>query len=157
MAKEEDREEAAERVRRALETATSGKDAPSDEEEDLRTRFPDPDSDERLRVPRGEALPEVPEAQFTRPSLPQADTGKGSAGLSPLKADMRGMGEASTIGITLAASIAVGTGLGWLVDRYLLKSSGTPWGLIVGFLLGTTSGFVNLVRVAGRLNKDGDR
>ena len=68
--------------------------------------------------------------------------------------DLRGVGAASAIGITLAVSIGLGTGLGWLADKYLLHSSGTPWGLIVGFLFGTTSGFINLVRVTNSLNKD---
>ena len=67
---------------------------------------------------------------------------------------LRGMGAASTIGISLVASIATGAGLGWLVDKYLLHSTQTPIGLICGFMLGVFSGFVNLVRVANQLNQD---
>ena len=130
------------------------KDAAEDEEEsDLRSRFPDVEKDTRLRTPRGEALPGVPEAKYERPK-PPPDPALRGGGISPLSPDLRGMGEASTIGITLVASIAIGTGLGWLVDTFLLKSGGTPWGLIAGFFLGVASGFVNLVRVANRLNKD---
>ena len=124
-----------------------------DDAEDLRARFPDPETDARLRTPRGEALPDVPEARYERPKPPPDPASQRGSGLSPLSPDLRGMGEASTIGIMLVASIAIGAGLGWLVDTFVLRSAGTPWGLIVGFLLGVASGFVNLVRVANRLNK----
>ncbi|MBC8103758.1 MAG: AtpZ/AtpI family protein [Cytophagales bacterium] len=62
------------------------------------------------------------------------------------------MGVASTIGFSLVGSIIVGTGLGLLADRYLLRST-TPWGLIFGFFAGVISGFVSLIRVTNRLNK----
>jgi F0F1-type ATP synthase assembly protein I len=68
--------------------------------------------------------------------------------------DMRSSGQALTIGTSLVASIIVGTGAGWLVDKYLLHSTGTPWGLVCGFMLGVASGFVNLIRVTNQLNKD---
>lgn len=128
-------------------------DEPDDD--DLRARFPDPETDGRLRTPRGDALPEAPKAEFQRPSFKRAEPTEPGAG-GGRTGSLRAMGMASTIGIMLVASIGVGTGLGWLVDTFLLRSAGTPWGLIVGFLLGVTSGFINLVRVANRLNRDGD-
>lgn len=141
---------------------SQGDDSPADgddlraraDEDDLRARFPDPDADARLRVPRGEALPTAPRIEFERPALPEDRRPEGGFRLRPSGMDLRGMGAASTIGITLVASIAIGTGFGWLVDTYLLRSTGTPWGLIVGFLLGTASGFINLVRVANALNRN---
>lgn len=126
-----------------------------DEEDDLRTRFPDPDKDERLRTPRGDALPEAPKVEFNRPTLKRAETPE-TIRYGGALGNLREMGAASTIGITLVASIGIGAGLGWAVDKYLLHNTGTPWGLIVGFFLGVASGFINLVRVANRLNRDGD-
>ena len=47
------------------------------------------------------------------------------------------------IGIELVVAIAVGTGLGWAVDRWL----GTrPWGMIVLFFLGAAAGMLNVWR-----------
>lgn len=137
------------------ESGNDKKDKKQDEDDDLRSRFPDPDADPRLRTPRRDALPEAPQIEFKRPTLKRPDApGRGAqdTGLGNLRA----MGAASTIGITLVACIAIGTGAGWAVDTFLLHSVGTPWGLIVGFFVGVASGFVNLVRVANRLNQDGD-
>ena len=48
-------------------------------------------------------------------------------------------------GIELVAALCVGLALGWLADRYI----GTrPWGLIVGFFLGSAAGVVNVSRAA---------
>lgn len=128
--------------------------------DDIEARFPKPETDERLQAARVE-LPPVPEIQFERPKTRTAnppkpgEAGKGGLGSggSMLGGDLRGLGQASTLGITLVVSIAVGAGFGYLADRYLIKSA-TPWGLIVGFLLGVASGFVNLIRVAGQLDRD---
>ena len=40
----------------------------------------------------------------------------------------------------------VGTGIGWLIDRWLGVS---PWGLIVFLLLGFAAGVLNVMRSAG--------
>ena len=138
-----------------------------EEAEALRSRFPDPETDERLRAPSLSDLPPVPEVTFTRPttqtargykSLPKRSRGSG-AGLQSNGTDednageYRNMGIATTIGFSLVGSIIAGTVLGLLADRYLLHSSMTPWGLIVGFLAGVLSGFISLIRVTNRLNK----
>jgi len=164
MASDQERREAAERLLRARREAAAARsdneeaaeeEAAEEEEGDLRERFPDPDA---VRVPRGSALPEVPKVEFTRPTLPGPSPDASTRPLlGPLKGDLRGMGEASTIGMTLVFSIAIGAGLGALVDRFILKGSPTPWGLIVGFLMGTASGFINLVRVSNRLNEREER
>jgi len=46
----------------------------------------------------------------------------------------------------LVAGVAVGAGLGWLIDRWLGIS---PWGLIVFVLLGFAAGVLNVMRTAG--------
>jgi ATP synthase protein I len=47
------------------------------------------------------------------------------------------------IGIELIAGLCVGLALGWLADRYI----GTrPWGLVVGFFLGSAAGIANVFR-----------
>jgi F0F1-type ATP synthase assembly protein I len=128
------------------------------DDEDLRARFPDVGTDERLRVPRGDSLPHVPDARFERPVLrrPEDALAK-SPRLKAMTDDLRGFGMAGTVGMTLVFSIGIGAGLGWAVDHFLLKDPPTPWGLIVGFLLGTASGFINLVRVTNRLNPDDEK
>ena len=47
------------------------------------------------------------------------------------------------IGIELVVAVAVATGLGWAIDRWL----GTrPWGMIVLFFLGVAAGMLNVYR-----------
>jgi ATP synthase protein I len=46
-------------------------------------------------------------------------------------------------GIELLAALCVGLALGWIADRFI----GTrPWGLILGFFLGSAAGVVNVFR-----------
>ena len=138
--------------------AGGGRTPHDGDDEDLRARFPDVGTDERLRVPRGDSLPHVPDARFERPVLrrPEDALAK-SPRLKAMTDDLRGFGMAGTVGMTLVFSIGIGAGLGWAVDHFLLKDPPTPWGLIVGFLLGTASGFINLVRVTNRLNPDDEK
>jgi ATP synthase protein I len=51
-------------------------------------------------------------------------------------------------GISLFASVAVFTGLGWLLDRWLGTA---PWLLVIGFLLGAAAGFYEFFRVTSKL------
>jgi F0F1-type ATP synthase assembly protein I len=138
-----------------------------EEAEALLSRFPDPETDERLQTPRGSDIPQVPEVRFTRPDTqtargykprPKRGGVRGSSSQSEGPdedpgGDYRNMGIASTIGFSLVGSIVAGTVLGLLVDRYLLHSTTTPWGLIIGFLAGVLSGFISLIRVTNRLNR----
>lgn len=156
MPSEEERRQAAERL---LLGGARDERVNEADEDDLRARFPDPETDERLRVPAANALPPPPRMEISRPTLPGENDKKTSrAGFGALRGaefgegDLRSLGEASTIGWTLALSVVIGAGLGYLVDKFVLHSGATPWGLIVGFLLGTASGFVNLVRVSNRLS-----
>ena len=70
-----------------------------------------------------------------------------------MKSDDQDVNEKSGIayaaGISLFVSVAVGLGLGWLLDRWL----GTkPWLLVVGLILGAAAGFYEFVRVTSKLS-----
>lgn len=127
--------------------------------DDIAARFPKP---EEVAIQQKSNLPEPPKAVYNRPNLrrdtdPLPEGSKGVvASLAGRGGNVRNMGVAGTIGISLAVSIGVGAGLGWLIDKYLLGSPVTPWGLIFGFLLGVFSGFANLIRITNQLNRDSD-
>ncbi len=55
------------------------------------------------------------------------------------------LGLASGIGFQFAASVLVGLGLGWLVDRF---AHTTPWFLLIGMVLGIAAGAYSVVRIA---------
>lgn len=139
----------------------------AEDEDDIHARFA------FLERPENQAaddeLPPVPTVNIERPSTQTAQKDRPAAsgpsvGVGSVlggrmltgggEGNLRSTGQAMTIGTSLVASIIVGTLFGWLADKYLLHSAGTPWGLIVGFMLGTASGFVNLIRVANQLNRD---
>lgn len=134
-----------------------------DDKDDVQERFADVQrrAEEEAARPRGRDLPEPPKVEFTRPKLPQVnplpqDRGLGARG--PVgSSDLRGFGLASVAGIQLVLSILVGAGLGWLADRFLLKPGpqSVPWGLVVGFFLGTIAGFIQVMRLVSQINKDG--
>ncbi|MGE5270991.1 MAG: AtpZ/AtpI family protein [Thiohalocapsa sp.] len=65
------------------------------------------------------------------------------AGRGDITSGGSALGFGLRVGIELLAALCVGLALGWLSDRYL----GTrPWGLILGFLLGSAAGVVNVFR-----------
>lgn len=49
----------------------------------------------------------------------------------------------SSIGITFAAAIAIGAGIGIVLDRWLETS---PWFTILFFLFGVAAGFMNMLK-----------
>lgn len=58
-------------------------------------------------------------------------------------ADQSGAGIAMRVGIEMVGSLAVGVGIGWLLDRWL----GTgPWLMVVFFFLGGAAGILNVYR-----------
>jgi len=59
-----------------------------------------------------------------------------------------GLGQAVRIGTEMLAALIVGGGLGWLADTYLLGSS--PWGMVMGLMLGAVAGVLNAYRAAQR-------
>ena len=60
----------------------------------------------------------------------------------------KGLGMAYRIGTELVVATLIGTGLGYLVDRWLKT---TPWCLIIGTLVGTAAGFLNVYRIISRM------
>jgi ATP synthase protein I len=67
-------------------------------------------------------------------------------------ADLSGMGLVLRIGIEMVSAVAVGTGIGWLLDRWLDTK---PWLLILFFLLGSAAGTLNVYRATGRMAEPG--
>ena len=134
-------------------------DPATDEAENIVARFPRPES---VTVGRASELPDPPKVEFKRPEL-RRDTDPLPQGTKSVLANvgqssrnMRSMGVAGTIGISLVVSICVGAGLGWLLAKYVLHSGQTPWGLIGGFMLGVFSGFATLIRDTNKLNRDSE-
>jgi ATP synthase protein I len=64
------------------------------------------------------------------------------AGSAP---DKSGLSIAFRIGVELVAALAIGVGIGWVLDRWLGSS---PWLLILFFVLGAAAGIMNVFRVA---------
>lgn len=57
-----------------------------------------------------------------------------------------GIGQALKLSSEFVGGVAVGAGIGWLLDTWL----GTmPWGLIVFLMLGFAAGVLNVLRSAG--------
>ncbi|MBY0407309.1 MAG: AtpZ/AtpI family protein [Rickettsiales bacterium] len=88
-------------------------------------------------LPSLEALQrKIDEAQALNGTKPEGDTEDNSG---------HGMGAALQVGIELVAGVAVGSFIGYFLDRWL----GTmPWFFIVCFFLGAGAGFRNLIRQA---------
>ena len=68
----------------------------------------------------------------------------------------RAMGLAFRVAVELVSALAVGVGLGWLIDRWLGTS---PWAMVVMFFLGAAAGMLNVYRAVeglgfGRWSKD---
>jgi len=63
---------------------------------------------------------------------------------------MRLLGDFSTIGLTLAASIFVGVGIGYLLDHKLFKGKTAPWLTLIFLGFGVAAGFKNLYMLAKR-------
>lgn len=57
-----------------------------------------------------------------------------------------GYGQALKLSSEFIAGIAVGAGLGWVIDR---MAGTSPWGLIIFLLLGFGAGVLNVMRSAG--------
>jgi ATP synthase protein I len=63
-----------------------------------------------------------------------------------------GYGQALKLSSEFIAGVVVGVGLGWIIDRLV---GTTPWGLIVGLLLGFGAGILNVLRSAGLASEFG--
>lgn len=56
-----------------------------------------------------------------------------------------------SLGIEMAASVLIGTFIGYWIDKWLGTS---PWILIIGFVFGAAAGFRNLYRFISREDRD---
>jgi F0F1-type ATP synthase assembly protein I len=71
----------------------------------------------------------------------------------PRHLSYRKLAALSSLGLLLPSSIAVGLGMGYLLDKLF----GThPWFLIVFTLLGVASGFLSLIRALKKLGVEKD-
>ena len=61
------------------------------------------------------------------------------------------MGVAFKLGTELVAAVAVGTIIGFILDKWF---DTTPWSLIIFFFLGAAAGILNVIRVAKRIQKE---
>jgi ATP synthase protein I len=59
----------------------------------------------------------------------------------------RKSGMAYAAGITLFASVAGFTGIGWLIDKWF---GTTPWFLVVGIVLGSAAGLYQFIRISSK-------
>lgn len=87
---------------------------------------------------RGRALDEALAAR--RPALASNERD------GPPTGGAAGFGQAIKLSSEFIAGVAVGAGLGWLIDNLAGTS---PWGLIVFLLLGFAAGVLNVLRSAG--------
>ena len=62
----------------------------------------------------------------------------------------RGLSLAVRIGAELVAALAVGVGIGLLLDSWLGTA---PWMLVAFFVLGAAAGMLNVYRVMERMNR----
>ena len=63
---------------------------------------------------------------------------------------MPGLGLAFRTGIELVSALAVGVGIGFLLDKWL---DTTPWFLVVFFFLGAAAGILNVYRAASDIGR----
>ncbi|WP_372426490.1 AtpZ/AtpI family protein [Salinarimonas chemoclinalis] len=64
--------------------------------------------------------------------------------------DMSGLGKALRFSAEFIAGVIAGAGVGWALDQVAGTS---PWGMIVGLVLGFCAGMLNIMRAAGELNR----
>jgi F0F1-type ATP synthase assembly protein I len=96
-----------------------------------------------------ERLPDPPKVNLQRPDTETARGSLPNSRATQLGERAGSAGSGAMIGISLVVYIMVGAGLGWLIDKWL-NNTAFPWGLLIGFTLGTIAGFGNLLRNANR-------
>lgn len=63
---------------------------------------------------------------------------------------MKLLADFSTIGLTLASSVFIGFGIGYLLDTKVFGGKTTPWFMFIFLVLGVFAGFRNLYQLAQR-------
>lgn len=112
-------------------TSPGGESAPSGSDRDIERRRRDLEAALAARRPGGNAGTE-----------------------SAARGGATGYGQAFRLSSEFIAGIAVGAGLGWMIDRFAGTS---PWGLIIFLLLGFCAGILNVLRSAGRIAEPGSK
>lgn len=102
------------------------------------------ESDEE-RIPKVPPIPDLPKAPELRPNLPAKPQHPSSE-----RTDLQKAGIAYTLPASLIAPVIVLTIGGYWLDQKLNKY---PIFTITGALLGTISGFINMIRIANKLNR----
>jgi ATP synthase protein I len=72
----------------------------------------------------------------------------------PVTGGMAGFGQAMKLSSEFIAGVAVGAGIGWLIDSLAGTS---PWGLIVFLMLGFAAGVLNVLRSVGKVAEPDSR
>jgi hypothetical protein len=98
-------------------------------------------------VPKVPALPETPEY---RPNLPPLN--RKSPSREQDEEEGRRMGLAYVLPTALIAPVVLLTLVGYWIDQY--RGGRDSWFTLGGALLGILSGFVQMIRIANRLNRD---
>lgn len=110
--------------------------------------------------PGDTARPDIPEDDLERRrrdleatlAARRPDKRAGSEGTN--SGGVAGFGQALKLSSEFIAGIAVGVGLGWVIDR---MAGTSPWGLIVFLLLGFGAGVLNVLRSAGLVAEQGPK
>lgn len=63
---------------------------------------------------------------------------------------MKLLADFSTIGLTMASSVFIGFGIGYMIDTKLFGGRTKPWFMLIFLLLGIFAGFKNLYQLAKR-------
>lgn len=66
---------------------------------------------------------------------------------STLAESVRTLGPLTSVGISFVLAIVMGAGIGLALDRWLGSS---PWGFLVGFVMGVAAGILNVYRAFGK-------
>jgi ATP synthase protein I len=83
-------------------------------------------------------------------SLAARSTGGAKGDGNAKTSTLAGYGQALKLSSEFIGGIAVGVGIGWMIDRLAGTS---PWGLIVFLLLGFAAGILSVMRTAGLIAK----
>jgi len=104
---------------------------------------PSPDSSNR----QGPTLEDLDARLRKARGIESSREGRDGAGAG-LQSGMSGVGAMLRIGIEMVSAVAVGFGIGWLLDSWL----GTkPWLMILFFFMGSAAGILGVFRATGRI------